>query len=108
VCGTVLVLFSRGLLGMWLRLELAFFGFVPILNGKGVYENESAVKYFVVQRIGSGVLLVGILLVGSFTGFGGLNMSFEVVNFIILVGLMVKLGIFPLHFWFPSVIGSSS
>lgn len=66
VIGTLFVLLRTGLLGIWLCLELAFFGFIPILNGKGVCENESAVKYFIIQRVGSGILLVGILFASSF------------------------------------------
>jgi formate hydrogenlyase subunit 3/multisubunit Na+/H+ antiporter MnhD subunit len=30
------------------------------------------------------------------------------VETLIIIGFIVKLGIFPLHFWFPSVISISS
>ena len=90
-------------------MELRFFGFLPILNGKSVAENEAAVKYFIVQRVGSGVMLVRFLFI---TAERILRMRRLVdaylVDFIILVGFMIKLGIFPLHFWFPRVIRMSS
>nr|YP_006576444.1 NADH dehydrogenase subunit 2 [Solecurtus divaricatus]AEV94338.1 NADH dehydrogenase subunit 2 [Solecurtus divaricatus] len=109
VLGVVLVIMSSGLLGMWLCLELGFFGFIPILNGKSVGENESASKYFVVQSVGSGVLLVGLILVsGEFFLVGGGMMWQHMTNLMMVVGLMIKLGVFPMHFWFPSVMGSAS
>ena len=90
-------------------MELRFFGFLPILNGKSVAENEAAVKYFIVQRVGSGVMLVRFLFV---TAERILRMrrlvDIYLVDFLILVGFMIKLGIFPLHFWFPRVIRISS
>ena len=107
--GTFFVVLSRGLFGVWVRLELGFFGFLPILNGKTVGENEAAVKYFIVQRVGSGVLLVRFLFVSSdflcnYFGYvlGGVN------EFLLLLGVIFKLGVFPFHFWFPSVIRISS
>jgi len=38
---------------------------LPLLNGKGVGENESAVKYFVVQAVGSGMIVLGFLIIRS-------------------------------------------
>lgn len=71
--GTFFVFVSGGLVGMWVRLELALFGFLPILNGKTVGENESAVKYFVVQRVGSGFILLSFIVVGGLRGAVGLG-----------------------------------
>jgi len=67
--GLCFVFLSTGLLGMWIRLEVGFFGFLPILNGKSVIENEAAVKYFVVQSVGSGVILVSFLFISAGTEF---------------------------------------
>nr|YP_009431947.1 NADH dehydrogenase subunit 2 [Donax trunculus]ATA66396.1 NADH dehydrogenase subunit 2 [Donax trunculus] len=107
--GTVMVILSGGLLGVWLSLELAFFGFIPILNGKSVCENESAVKYFIVQSIGSGFLLVSFLLISSQLNFVSTYvLSQGVIHFMMIMGFFIKLGVFPMHFWFPSVMGSAS
>ena len=59
------VVVRSGLLGIWLGLELRFFGFLPILNDKTVGENEAACKYFVVQAVGSGLMLVRFVLVSG-------------------------------------------
>lgn len=94
-----MVVIGRGLLGIWICIELSFFGFIPILNGKRVCENESAVKYFVIQRIGSGFLLIRFLLISSQSNFYVIDLSIGgFINFIIITGFFVKLGVFPIHF----------
>lgn len=90
-------------------MEVGFFGFLPILNGKRVAENEAAVKYFIVQRVGSGVILVRFLLIrGEGVLYAGGVCNNYLVELLIVAGFMVKLGVFPLHFWFPSVMRMSS
>ena len=97
--GVVVVFMSAGLFGVWVGLELGFFGFLPVLNGKTVGENESAVKYFIVQTVGSGIIVIRFLFINS---SGYLELATDLVglsvDFLILVGFMVKLGVFPLHF----------
>lgn len=107
--GVLFVFLSRGLLGMWISLELRFFGFLPILNGKSVAENEAAVKYFVVQTVGSGLIIVGFLFMvtGSISRLIRIYDSY-LIDLLVVGRFMIKLGIFPLHFWFPSVMGMSS
>nr|AJC10854.1 NADH deshydrogenase subunit 2 [Macoma balthica] len=105
--GTMFVFLSSGLFGMWISLELGFFGFLPILNGKAASENEAAVKYFVIQSVGSGLILVSFLLFSSSPGFIS-YLSEEMVDIIMIGGFMVKLGVFPFHFWFPSVMSMAS
>nr|YP_009642908.1 NADH dehydrogenase subunit 2 [Gari elongata]QCQ20472.1 NADH dehydrogenase subunit 2 [Gari elongata] len=107
--GTVMVLLSSGLLGMWICLELSFFGFIPLLNGKTVGENESAVKYFVVQSVGSGLLLFSFLLVsGDYLVMMVSPMWIVLGGGLLVLGFMTKLGVFPMHFWFPSVMSTAS
>nr|YP_006576384.1 NADH dehydrogenase subunit 2 [Iridona iridescens]AEV94278.1 NADH dehydrogenase subunit 2 [Iridona iridescens] len=107
--GVLFVFLSSGLLGMWISLEIGFFGFLPILNGKSVAENEATVKYFIVQSVGSALMLVSFLFILSenVLRLGSLD-ELYLVDFMMLVSFMVKLGVFPLHFWFPSVMSTSS
>nr|QID02648.1 NADH dehydrogenase subunit 2 [Scrobicularia plana] len=107
--GTFFVVFSSGILGLWISLEVGFFGFIPVLNGKTVGENEAASKYFVVQGVGSGLMLVSFLLINStaWLSFSLLLTDFF-FYFCLLLGFMIKLGVFPFHFWFPGVMGGAS
>uniref|UniRef100_A0AB39IYA3 NADH-ubiquinone oxidoreductase chain 2 n=1 Tax=Tutufa sp. TaxID=3160660 RepID=A0AB39IYA3_9CAEN len=107
--GTLFSISSLHWLGIWAGLEINLIGFLPLLvYQKGSMESESAVKYFVVQAIGSSFLIFGSLLVYnmSFT-WETLNNEYlmGVMGFIMMMsGLCIKLGLFPFHFWLPSVM----
>jgi len=83
-------------------------GFLPILvYEKTTWESESAVKYFIVQALGSSLLILGRLW--SYNS----RLSWEIMRPIdinysrmaaISFGLIIKLGIAPFHIWVPSVI----
>nr|YP_009860909.1 NADH dehydrogenase subunit 2 [Nassarius siquijorensis]QKI31781.1 NADH dehydrogenase subunit 2 [Nassarius siquijorensis] len=107
--GTLFSVSSVHWLGIWAGLEINLIGFLPMLvYQKSVSESQSAVKYFIVQALGSSFLMFGSLLV--------FNMSFtwdmytkvsnpSILGFIILVsGLCIKLGLFPFHYWLPGVM----
>ena len=107
--GTLFSVSSLHWLGIWAGLEINLIGFLPLLvYQKGSMESESAVKYFVVQAIGSSFLIFGSLLVYriSFTWetLNDIYSSRILGSIIMLRGLCVKLGLFPFHFWLPSVI----
>uniref|UniRef100_A0AB39CC05 NADH-ubiquinone oxidoreductase chain 2 n=1 Tax=Cymatium sp. TaxID=3160661 RepID=A0AB39CC05_9CAEN len=111
--GTLFSVSSLHWLGIWAGLEINLIGFLPLLvYQKGSMESESAVKYFVVQAIGSSFLIFGSLLMYS-TSFTWelFNDSYAVstLGFIMMFsGLCIKLGLFPFHFWLPSVMAGLS
>nr|WOV69023.1 NADH dehydrogenase subunit 2 [Corbicula japonica] len=88
---------SASIFGAWVAMELSFIGVVGLLGGSSFDESESLVKYFVVQVIGSSLLMASIvfLLSGCFL---------ILVEVVFLLGLFLKLGLFPFHFWVPSVM----
>ena len=75
----------------------------------GSLETEAAVKYFLIQAVGSAFFLLGILgLSNNYRlweySFGGVVFSFSFLMF----GVVMKLGRAPLHFWVPGVVGGLS
>nr|YP_010890236.1 NADH dehydrogenase subunit 2 [Conus litteratus]WJJ70333.1 NADH dehydrogenase subunit 2 [Conus litteratus] len=110
--GTLLSLSSVHWLGIWAGLEMNLIGFLPMLiYQKKISESESAVKYFIIQALGSSLLIFGSLL-GFSTSF-----SWDVISCgmdgtlglcILVSGLCVKLGVFPFHYWVPSVMAGLS
>lgn len=107
--GTLLSLSSLHWLSIWAGLEINLIGFLPMLvYQKRTSERESAVKYFVIQALGSRLLIFGSLII--------FNMSFtwdtyaterflRTLGFLIVIrGLCVKLGLFPFHYWLPGVM----
>ena len=78
----------------WIGLELNLLGFVPL----AITSNDTkkpAMFYFVVQRVGSLLLL-----------FGGI--SGGTVALLSILGLLLKMGLAPVHFWVPPVAGRLS
>nr|ATZ70864.1 NADH dehydrogenase subunit 2 [Conus grahami] len=110
--GTMLSLSSVHWLGIWAGLEMNLIGFLPMLiYQKKISESESAVKYFIVQALGSSLLIFGSLL-GFSTSFSWDVMSGGMSGILglcaLVSGLSVKLGVFPFHYWVPSVMAGLS
>nr|YP_009258355.1 NADH dehydrogenase subunit 2 [Conus capitaneus]ANH79452.1 NADH dehydrogenase subunit 2 [Conus capitaneus] len=110
--GTLLSLSSVHWLGVWAGLEMNLIGFLPMLiYQKKVSESESAVKYFIIQALGSALLIFGSLL-GFSTSFSWDMISESVEGTlglcVLASGLSVKLGVFPFHYWVPSVMAGLS
>ena len=89
-------------------LEVSLFRLVPLLLRKGrSSECESGVKYFLVQACGSVFLVGGVCMGGGFSGWLYVRRSFilgVISPLVIILGVILKLGVFPFHYWVPSVI----
>lgn len=106
--GRIFSISSLHWLRIWVGLEINLIGFLPLLvYGKKLIESESAVKYFIVQALGSRVIIFGRLLGYNISLSWDLNIL-SLVNLLgsglIICGLLIKLGVFPFHVWVPSVI----
>nr|YP_006576073.1 NADH dehydrogenase subunit 2 [Membranipora grandicella]AEH99602.1 NADH dehydrogenase subunit 2 [Membranipora grandicella] len=78
---------------LWLSMETALLGFLPLFNYTNSEETMTLIKYFILQSSGSILFLAGLI-----TSNSSLFMS----------GLLMKLGLFPFFFWVPSVLKSIS
>nr|BAJ09670.1 NADH dehydrogenase subunit 2 [Batillaria cumingii] len=111
--GTMFSLSSSHWLGIWAGVEINLIGFLPLLvYQKSMLESESAVKYFIVQALGSSFLIFGSLfsysLSFSWESFSHLDSLVPTGGTFLALGLLVKMGVFPFHFWFPSVMAGLS
>nr|YP_010241739.1 NADH dehydrogenase subunit 2 [Struthiolaria papulosa]QTI82427.1 NADH dehydrogenase subunit 2 [Struthiolaria papulosa] len=108
ITGTLLSLSSSHWLGIWAGLEINLIGFLPLLvYQKSMMESESGVKYFIIQALGSALLMFGSLSMYSlfFTWeMSKISSIYLVGMMIISCGLCMKMGLFPFHFWLPSVM----
>ena len=57
-------------------------------------QKKGAMGYFIAQRIGSLILLMSGLAIGTLT-IGAVFLG---------AGLMLKMGLLPLHYWVPAVV----
>nr|YP_009827432.1 NADH dehydrogenase subunit 2 [Hermissenda emurai]QIV24378.1 NADH dehydrogenase subunit 2 [Hermissenda emurai] len=97
IMGPLVAVSSSSWFVCWVGVELSFLGVIPFLVSESPQSisKEASMKYFCVQALGSGLLMCG----GIFKFVLPANS-----DLVLLVGLLLKLGAFPLHFWVPSVI----
>lgn len=98
--GPLVSLSSTNWVICWVGIELRFLGAIPLMLADGTFHSlrkESVLKYFCIQALGSGLLMFG----GVLLYIDPLASYFS--NLVFVLRLFVKLGIFPIHFWVPSV-----
>nr|QHZ87477.1 NADH dehydrogenase subunit 2 [Coeliccia cyanomelas] len=99
ISGTMIVISSKSWILMWMGLEMNLLSFIPLMNqNKTPYENEAAMKYFIVQAMASLIMLFSILAAGLY------EISNAITNTILLSSLFTKMGAAPFHLWFPGVM----
>lgn len=107
---TALTLSANQWIYIWMGLELNMLSFIPIITAfSNNRETEAAIKYFLAQAIGSGLLLLGAFnkyIILELARFSPLSNEFS--SIIILMAILIKLGAAPCHFWFPAVISKLS
>nr|QIZ74905.1 NADH dehydrogenase subunit 2 [Neilupotamon papilionaceum] len=94
--GIFLSISSSTWFGVWVGLELNMMSFIPLITIKmNFYFSESALKYFLIQAMGSTMFVTASCIFLSFSQMSAL---------ILLTSLLLKLGSAPFHFWFPQVM----
>lgn len=92
---TIIAISSSHWLIVWLSLEINMISFIPIVCSSNWFqEQEGGLKYLLFQAFGSSLLLISTVWPAIYT--------------LGLLGLLLKLGAAPFHFWFPQVIKSLS
>ncbi|YP_009047715.1 NADH dehydrogenase subunit 2 (mitochondrion) [Amphibalanus amphitrite] len=100
--GTMITVSSSSLFGAWMGLEINLMSFIPMMinSENNKKSTESAIKYFLIQAIASGIVIFSALY---FYFFNSSTLS-QVPNMLITLALSMKLGMAPFHFWFPEVL----
>nr|QIC50543.1 NADH dehydrogenase subunit 2 [Penaeus stylirostris] len=94
--GTLLSISSSSWFGAWMGLELNLLSFIPLISSKNnQYSSEAALKYFLIQALGSSIIIMSASFMMS---------SSELATTLFTVALLLKAGAAPFHFWFPSVM----
>ena len=78
---------------VWLGFELNLINFVPAFI-REENNKKPAIIYFIVQRVGSIIILSRAIVAESKI----------TVSLFVLIGLLVKMGAAPFHFWLPRVL----
>nr|YP_009433257.1 NADH dehydrogenase subunit 2 [Phymata americana]AGO27987.1 NADH dehydrogenase subunit 2 [Phymata americana] len=103
VGGTILTVSSDNMLGMWMGLEINMISFIPLISkSNNQMASESGMIYFLVQSMGS-ILLLIMILSNSLIMVSSNFTNLLIINLIIF-SMMIKLGAPPFHFWFPNMM----
>jgi len=96
ILGITIAICSNSWLGAWIGLELNLLSFIPLISSKDdQYSSEAALKYFLIQALGSTVLLIsGVIII--------ININFFSAS--LSAALLLKAGAAPFHFWFPPTL----
>lgn len=97
VVGILMSLVRIRLLGVWVGIELNFLAVISFIAGNRGEEVEGVIKYYIIQILGSCFNLIRVLMVIN-------GMWYSVSGTILLVGIFIKLGAFPFHFWVAPVV----
>nr|YP_009331668.1 NADH dehydrogenase subunit 2 [Paraleonnates uschakovi]APG32421.1 NADH dehydrogenase subunit 2 [Paraleonnates uschakovi] len=104
ILGSMMAISSSNWLYAWMGLELNLLSMVPMMTMSPlVQETEAAVKYFLIQTVGSASLLTSTL---SLSSAPLLNSSLLLFSLIMISSLALKLGAAPFHWWLPPVMSS--
>nr|ALA07932.1 NADH dehydrogenase subunit 2 [Argopecten irradians concentricus] len=96
VISIILSLSSPTWFGAWVGMEMNLFGAVALMVGSTKLSVDSVFKYFFAQSFGSSVIIMGLVM-GGWVGLGP-------VMACLVLGLMVKVGAAPFHFWVVEVL----
>nr|YP_009514145.1 NADH dehydrogenase subunit 2 [Palaemon capensis]AXY96103.1 NADH dehydrogenase subunit 2 [Palaemon capensis] len=96
ILGTFISISSSSWFISWVGLELNLISFIPLMFSKeNMFSSEATFKYFLIQALGSAILLMSVSLLLIFG---------QAPKILILTSLLLKMGAAPFHFWLPSIM----
>nr|YP_009654706.1 NADH dehydrogenase subunit 2 [Brachymna tenuis]QCI09261.1 NADH dehydrogenase subunit 2 [Brachymna tenuis] len=102
IFSTMITVSANNWISMWIGLELNMMSFVPLmLNKINKSSSEAAMIYFLVQSVSSILMLMMVLI----NMFKIMNKSY-LINSIISMSIMIKLGAAPFHMWLPKIMSN--
>lgn len=123
VLGLNFLVSSSHLLMTYTSLELVSLTSYALVYRMTAKSSEASMKYLLFGAVASAILLYGISLVYGITGtfdYGDLSavtregipagsqLMFFVALLMIVLGLLFKIGLFPMHLWIPDVYEAAS
>nr|YP_006460309.1 NADH dehydrogenase subunit 2 [Gekko swinhonis]AFJ79057.1 NADH dehydrogenase subunit 2 [Gekko swinhonis] len=106
---TIITMSSHHWLLAWLGLELNTLSILPlIIKSHHPRATEAATKYFLIQAAAAALILFASTLNAWQTGHWSIMHSSPHATTIIVLAIMLKLGLAPMHAWYPEVLQGST
>nr|UGY85176.1 NADH dehydrogenase subunit 2 [Pseudoglomeris magnifica] len=101
--GLMMIMSSNSWLGAWMGLEINMLSFIPLMsNDNNMLTTEASLKYFLIQALASSILL--FLIISSSFNESMFLMYLSLMKTFLATPLLLKSGVAPMHWWFPSVM----
>nr|ARH55044.1 NADH dehydrogenase subunit 2 [Hypera striata] len=108
ILGTLIAISASSWLITWIGLEINLLSIMPLLkSSKNKYPAESAIKYFMVQTLGSSFFLFSVMILVLLN----IPMKSEFYSYeamLVSSALLLKMGAAPMHFWLPEILSGLS
>nr|AAF02944.1 NADH dehydrogenase subunit II [Rivulus sp. 'Tobogan'] len=106
IMGTFITISSSHWLMAWMGLEISTFAIIPMMAQKyHPRAMEATIKYFIVQTAAATLLLFASVSNAWLTGQWDIQqINDPLLLTTITIALMLKMGLAPLHTWFPEVL----
>nr|YP_448765.1 NADH dehydrogenase subunit 2 [Phanogenia gracilis]AAY51823.1 NADH dehydrogenase subunit 2 [Phanogenia gracilis] len=110
ILGTIIVVSSNHWFLIWIGLEINTISILPILLSTQNRRNtEASIKYFIIQAIAATILLNAAIINTWNNGSWLINSPLNTFSSnLITIALLLKISIWPFHFWYPEVINGIS
>ena len=116
--GSSLIVLSNHLILTYLALELQTFSAFVLIASRtfSIKSGEGALKYFILGAISSGFFLLSLVILYHTCGdlsvytLNSVNYydSHKLQVYLLLLSMLFKLSLFPIHFWAPDVYEAST
>nr|UXW93490.1 NADH dehydrogenase subunit 2 [Hymenoptera sp. 4 GYN-2021] len=102
IISTMITLNSSSWLIAWMGLEINLMSFIPLmLNNSNNYKNsKSSMSYFIIQSVASSIMLIIMMMTNMENNLQNINLLQNLIQ----LSLILKLGMSPFHWWVPKII----
>nr|YP_009488366.1 NADH dehydrogenase subunit 2 [Tingis cardui]AWD31625.1 NADH dehydrogenase subunit 2 [Tingis cardui] len=102
IMSTIMIMSSTSWISMWVGMEINMMSTIPFISSvKSKEMSEKTMMYFMIQVLGSILLLTMVLIKNML-----INMTIN--NMLITLSMMIKLGVPPFHMWMPEMFNKMS
>nr|ADF59277.1 NADH dehydrogenase subunit 2 [Cyrtodactylus angularis]ADF59278.1 NADH dehydrogenase subunit 2 [Cyrtodactylus angularis] len=102
---TIITMSSNHWLLAWLGLELNTLSILPIImKSRHPRSAEATTKYFLIQATAATMILLGCITNAWQTGHWNITHASTTATLLTTIAIMLKLGIAPVHLWYPQVL----
>lgn len=88
IIGVIVSICSNSWIIVWAGLEISLISFIPLLEKDRVLSTESSIKYFIIQRISSSIIILAFIINIK-------NISWILISY----SIFIKIGTAPFHQW---------